>query len=143
MASIAKAQRPGINPTRLSIYLTKQIDALSGIKSQREIAADLGYDRPNIMSMFKSGEAKVPLNKLPTLARSLGVDLGLLLRLGMEQYMGDDHAVWGEISRVMDRVVSDREFEIIRHIREVSNNSDPRLDDDRKITLTKAFGEGL
>ena len=29
--------------------------ALSGVKSQREIAAEVGYDRPNIISMMKSG----------------------------------------------------------------------------------------
>lgn len=138
MATV-KNQRPGINATRLSAYLTKQIEALKDIKSQREIAADLGYPKANIISMFKSGEAKVPLDKLPALARSLGVDLGLLLKLGLDQYFTDDKEGWIDLTRVMDRAVTANELEIIQFIREVANGSDPRLDDEAKVEIKKAF----
>lgn len=139
MAVNAKEPRPGTTPTRLSVYLTKQIDALSGIKSQREIANELGYDKGNIISMFKAGEAKFPLHKLPALARSLNVDLAFLVRLGVEQYFNEDKEGWKELSKTLDRVVSDREMEFIRHLREISDNSDPHLDDDMRRALTKAY----
>ena len=35
---------------------------------------------PNIISMFKSGETRVPLAKVPALARALGLDAAILLR---------------------------------------------------------------
>lgn len=56
--------KPGMpySETSMARYLTKQIDALSGIKNQREIAAEIGYDKPNMISMFKRGETKVPLD---------------------------------------------------------------------------------
>jgi len=44
--------------TMVAKYLDKQIDALKGVKTQREIALEAGYDKPNIISMFKRGEAK-------------------------------------------------------------------------------------
>ena len=134
----AKA-RPGVTETKLSRYLSKTIAGLEGIKSQREIAADLGYEKSNIISMFKSGEAKVPLDKLPALARSLNVDLGFLLRLGLEQYFKGDNRGWVELNRVLDRSVSENELEIVRYVREVSGESDPRLDEDRKHALRDAF----
>lgn len=31
----------------IAIYLDKQIDALKGVKTQREIAAEIGYEKPN------------------------------------------------------------------------------------------------
>lgn len=40
--------------TALCKFVTKQIAALSGVKSQRVIAAEVGYDRPNLISMIKT-----------------------------------------------------------------------------------------
>lgn len=134
--------RPGTKPTRLSNYLAKQIDALAGIKSQREIANELGYDKGNIVSMWKTGEAKFPLHKLPDLARVLRIDLGFLLRLAVEQYFDDEprnKAAWGELSKTLDRVVSSNEMEIIQYIRSVSEDSDPRLDDELKNGIDAAL----
>ncbi|HEV7286880.1 MAG TPA: hypothetical protein VGN75_18685 [Kaistia sp.] len=137
---VARAtSRPGVTETKLSRYLSKTIAGLEGTKSQREIAADLGYEKSNIISMFKSGEAKVPLDKLPALARSLSVDLGFLLRLGLEQYFKNDNHGWTELNRALDRSVSENELEIVRYIREVSNETNPRLDEDRKHALRAAF----
>lgn len=136
MATTTKEKRPGFTETRLSQYFAKQVEALNGIKTQREIANDLGYDRANIISMFKSGEAKIPLEKLPALARSLGVDLGILIRLGMEQYMTDEMV---ELNKVFNRIVTENEMEIVETIREATNNSNPRLDDSRREEIAKLF----
>lgn len=42
-------------------------------KTQKEIAAEAGFASQNIISMIKSGDTKVPLNRVPALAKSLGV----------------------------------------------------------------------
>jgi len=41
-------------------YLTMKIDE-SG-KTQREIATEVGYDAANVITMFKQGSTKLPLN---------------------------------------------------------------------------------
>ena len=51
----------------MSTYIAKKIYELGGRKTQREIATEIGYDKPNMISMFKTGEAKVPLCKIPAL----------------------------------------------------------------------------
>jgi transcriptional regulator with XRE-family HTH domain len=87
-------------------YLEKQIDALKGVKTQREIAREIGYDKPNMISMFKRGEAKVPLDKIPLLAKALHVDPTHLFRLALEQYwpnMGD------MIAGIFGRIASENE----------------------------------
>lgn len=66
-------------------FVDKRIDELKDVITQREIAEALDYPKPNIISMFKSGETKVPLNKLPPLASVLRTDLVLLLRLWLDQ----------------------------------------------------------
>lgn len=80
--------KPGMpfSNSAIAAYLDKQIDALRGRKTQREIASETGYTRPNIISMFKRGETKVPLDKIPALAKALEADPAHLFRLGVEQY---------------------------------------------------------
>jgi len=53
-------------------FLTRAIKA-SG-KTQSEICADIGYSKPNIITMFKQGRTRVPLDKIGPLSWALGVD---------------------------------------------------------------------
>jgi transcriptional regulator with XRE-family HTH domain len=107
-------------------YLDRQIETLKGIKTQREIAAEIGYDKPNMISMFKRGEVRVPLEKIPALAKALHVDAGHLFRLALEQYWPDMGAT---IMEIFGRVVTANEEQIlIRPWREATDNRDPPPD---------------
>ena len=66
MPTESKPGRPFAGSS-IANYLDKQIEALKGAKSQREIAGEIGYESPNLISMFKRGEARVPLDKIPLL----------------------------------------------------------------------------
>lgn len=109
--------------TPLSKFLSKQIAALSGVKSQREIAFEVGYDRPNNISMIKNGDTKLPLDKVPAFAKALGVDPKHLYRLALEQH-------YPEVARIAHQifgnVVSDHEMLLVRKFREVTDDSDPK-----------------
>ncbi|SFE92078.1 hypothetical protein SAMN04515678_12321, partial [Roseivivax sediminis] len=37
-------------------------------KSQREIASEMGYERPNVVSMMKNGDMRMPLERIPAFA---------------------------------------------------------------------------
>ncbi|MDE2167628.1 MAG: helix-turn-helix transcriptional regulator [Alphaproteobacteria bacterium] len=67
-------------------FLAKRIDQLKPDLTQREIAHRLGYRCVDFVSMFKTGAARVPLEKLPALADILEVDPAYLVRFGLEQY---------------------------------------------------------
>lgn len=69
----------------------ERISVLIGLseKTQKEIADELGYANANVVTMFKSGKTKVPLSKVPKLAKSLGADPVHMLKLAMKQYQPD------------------------------------------------------
>lgn len=91
-------------------FLTRAI-ARSG-KSQREIAREIGYDKPNIITMFKQGLTKVPLTKVGPLARALGLDPVDLLRLTMAEYAPD---TWAAIEDVMGETLLTSDERVLIH----------------------------
>ena len=107
-------------------YLEKQIEALKGVKSQREIAGEIGYESPNLISMFKRGEARVPLDKIPLLAKALYVDPGHLFRLALQQYWpgkGDViAAIFGNLATENEKAI------LLTKWRSATGNMDPPSD---------------
>lgn len=55
--------------TRLAKYINKRIDELKGVKTQAEIAAQAGFTNANFLSMLKAGSSKLPIDRVPDLAR--------------------------------------------------------------------------
>ena len=68
-------------------FLTRKIYE-SG-QFQHDIATAIGYDKPNIITMFKQGKTKVPLNVVGPLAKVLDIDPIYLFRLVMSEYCPD------------------------------------------------------
>ena len=107
----------------IAVFLTDRI--ATGKKSQREIAREIGYDKPNMISMFKSGATKVPLEKIPQLAKALDVDPIHLFRLGLDQYWPD---LKETIAGMFDQggLITNNEFSLIKEVRNITN-TDPAL----------------
>ena len=80
-----------------------------------------------MISMFKRGEVRVPLDKIPLLAKALHVDPGHLFRLALEQYWLN----WGAtIAEIFGRVVTANEDEIlIKKWRAATDDRDPSPND--------------
>jgi hypothetical protein len=102
--------------TRLAQCVSKRLEALASTKSQREIASEVGYHRPNIISMIKTGDMKMPLDKVPLFAKALGVDVAMLMRLAMEQHW-DSESVNGFVPRMFINVLSNDEMALIDALR--------------------------
>lgn len=90
--------------------LTNLIDA-SG-KTQREIAHEAGFASQNIISMIKSGDTKVPLNRVPALAKSLGVDPQDLFADCLEAYEPELFEVFATCAPGL--LVTTRQIKIVR-----------------------------
>lgn len=91
--------RPGLTfaNNALAKYLDKRIAELRCVRTQREIAAQAGFRRPNVVSMFRTGDTKVPLDRIAALARALDADPAHLFRLGMID-------LWPELAGVIDEI---------------------------------------
>jgi transcriptional regulator with XRE-family HTH domain len=123
--------------TAIARYLDKRIDELRGVKTQREIAAEIGYDKPNMISMFKRGECKVPLEKIPALAKALGADPRHLFLLALAQYWPGEEAVIEQIFGCL--ATQNEEQFLLLPWRLLTDNRDPALNAD----FVAAFKETL
>lgn len=93
-------------------------------RTQKEMAEELGYENPNIMTMFKKGLTKVPITKLPQMADTLGIDRVHLLRLGLKEYAPE---VWETIEEVMGYPMAQYEREIVDIVRETVGQDTPKM----------------
>ncbi len=66
-------------------YLTFHIN--NSEKTQRQIAFEIGYTKPNIITMFKQGATKLPLDKIGPLAKALEIAPDDLFFKVMTEYM--------------------------------------------------------
>lgn len=83
-------------------------------KTQAEVARDVGLARPNVISMMKTGRTKIPLDRIPLLAHSLGVDERRFLRIALEEYHPELALV---INGVFGELLSDAEQDLLTAFR--------------------------
>lgn len=108
-------------------------------KTQREVAEECGFEKPNIITMFKTGATKLPINRIGPLAKALNVDPAHLLRLVMSEYMPD---TWTAIEDALhSTVLTANELELIRAYRKVTGDNDARavvIDRDAVVAIVAA-----
>lgn len=127
--------------TRATKFVAKRIDELSSRrrpKSQREIAFEAGFKMANILSMIKSGDSKVPLDRVPSLAKALEVDERILFRLTVEQ-----HFRGSDLHRLVDKMgaatLTDNEVLWLELMRELTDNTDPAPTEPMKNAMREAL----
>lgn len=128
--------------TRAAKFLDKRIEQLQSRKSQREIAREIGFAQPQALSMMKTGELKIPLDRVPAFARALETDGAHLFRLVLEQHLRGE-----EISKVINdifgTIISKNEKSFVELLRDVSNNADPEITPELEADLKKVLAEHL
>ena len=92
--------------------LTKILDE-SGLR-QNEVARRAGFAKPNVITMMKQGEMKVPIDRIPALARACGVDPLPLLSRAMNEYMPGE---WAVIRDLRGEPVTEDEIALLRAFR--------------------------
>src|SRR5262245_24011879 len=97
---------------KLHEVIARRIDETG--RSQKEIAADLGYPKSNIITMFKQGQTKIPLNQIIPLADSLGLDRVWLLRTALAEY---EPKLLAGIDMMLDRVATPNERVLLAELR--------------------------
>jgi len=125
--------------TALPKYLEKRILALRPTKCQAEIASEAGFVNVNVLSMFKSGSSRLPLDRVPALAKALEVDPARLLQLALEQWVGSSAA--RAFDAIFQTVVTRNELVWIEAIREASDRIDPALTSRSRTALRAIFGK--
>ncbi len=122
-----------------SQFLTKRVLELRPVKSQRDIAIEAGFTNVNMMSLLKSGRTKMPLDRVPALAKALDCDARRLFFLALQQ--GGNETTMTAVEEIFGTVVSQHELDWIEEIRDASGHSDPRLTARSRTALRGIFGK--
>lgn len=124
--------------TPAAIFLRRQTELLAHRKTQKQIAQEAGFTNSNLISMFKSGSSKIPLDRVPALSRALETDPAYLMRLALEQAVGKTAAV--AVLEVFGTPTTLNERAWLDEIRDASANTDPKLTVRSRASLRAIFG---
>jgi DNA-binding Xre family transcriptional regulator len=119
-------------------YIADRMRDLSHRKTQAEIAVEAGFQNANMLSILKAGKSKIPLDRVPALAKALECDPAYLMRIALDQAVGVTAA--RAITDIFGTPVSENERGWLSEIREASDNSDPRLTARSRTSLRGIFG---
>lgn len=115
--------RKNIFKVTVAEYLTTLIEASD--KTQKQLAEELGYENANIITMFKQGLTRIPLNKVGPLAKALEIDATDFLELVMSEYMPETLMA---LEPILNGITLTRdEYELVnqyRIIKELENQRD-------------------
>lgn len=123
-----------IGASTVAKYLSNKIES-SGIK-QSDLAHQIGYSKPNIITMFKQGLTKLPISKVKVTAEALNVDPVHLLRLVLEEYQPE---TLESIEEIVGYAVSDNEMKVVELLRETTKDADPVIHSKAMKELKKVF----
>jgi transcriptional regulator with XRE-family HTH domain len=125
--------------TAAATFLIDRMRDLKHRKSQKEIAEEAGFNNPNMLSLFKSGANKIPLDRVPALAKALEADPAYLMRLSLEQSVGVTAA--NANIDVFGTPISVNERGWLDEIRDASDNTDPRITARSRSALRGIFAK--
>jgi len=124
--------------TRLANYLEKRILELRSKKTQTAIALEAGFVNPNMLAIIKTGKSKLPLDRVPGLAKALACDATMLFMMAVEQLGGDTTDV--AIKQIFGTLVTENEVAWLEEIRRASGNIDPSLTTKARTAIRGIFG---
>lgn len=76
-------------------FIRRKLDACS--KSQVQIANEVGFLKPNVLSMIKAGRTPVPLSRITALANAIDVDPKVLFTMCLMEYKPGLYKTFQEI----------------------------------------------
>jgi transcriptional regulator with XRE-family HTH domain len=128
--------------TATARLIADRIRDLAHKKTQAEIASEAGFANANMMSFHKDGRNKVPLDRVPSLAKALEVDPAYLMRLALDQAVGATAAK--AITDIFGTPATENErgwLHELHELRDASDNSDPRITARSRATFRVIFGK--
>lgn len=104
--------------------------------TQREIAKQAGFPMPNTISMMKSGQMKVPIERIPALAKAMGVDPSDFLVSALMEYHPE---VWEVLKQTLGIHINSAEKDIIILYRLANSKGNIQLNEEAADLLLSLF----
>ena len=125
--------------TRLVKFLEKRILELRPRKTQTAIANEAGFSQHNMLANIKAGANKLPLDRVPGLAKALETDPTLLFMMAVEQLGGDTTEL--AIRKIFGTLVTENEVDWLEEIRNASDHADPNLTTKARSAIRGIFNK--
>lgn len=119
--------------------IADRIRDLSQRKTQAVIASAAGFPNANMMTVRKNGRNKVPIDRVPSLAKALEVDPAYLMRLAPDQAVGSTAAKAIVDNFGTPATVNEQGW--LAELRDASDNADPRITARSRAALRGIFGK--
>ena len=81
---------------------------------QKDIAAKVGFESPNIITMIKQGKTNLPIDKIGLMAAALETDPIQLFKMCFEEYQP---ATWKAIAPFMETAMTKDELRLLTALR--------------------------
>lgn len=125
--------------TRLVKFLGRRILELRPRKTQSRIAIEAGFAQVNMLAMLKTGANKLPLDRVPGLAKALECDPALLFTMAVEQMGGSTTEI--AIRKIFGAIPTENEVDWLEEIRNASDHADPNLTSKARAAIRGIFGK--
>ncbi|MEZ5887885.1 MAG: XRE family transcriptional regulator [Paracoccaceae bacterium] len=125
--------------SRLAKYVQKRVLELRPGKTQAQIAQEAGFLTANMVAMLKRGASKLPLDRVPGLAKALECDERMLFNMALEQITDEGTAT--AIKKIFGTVVTENEVAWLGLLREASDNTDPAPTKHSRKVVRAIFGK--
>ncbi|MDY7537521.1 helix-turn-helix transcriptional regulator [Undibacterium sp. RTI2.2] len=123
-------------PLTVAEFISNRIE-ISG-KTQKQIASEVGFPKPNMITMIKQGASKLPLDKIALMAKALNVEKLYLYRLVMQEY---EPGTWNTIQNdiLSQPVLTKYELDLVALVRDLNIQETRLVDKEDHEILAKAF----
>ncbi|NEX60150.1 helix-turn-helix domain-containing protein [Noviherbaspirillum galbum] len=98
--------------SKVAQFIDARIGELN--KLQTQIAHEVGFNKPNMITMIKQGKTKLPLDKVGLMAKALECNPSDLLRLCLMEY---DLETWKAIEPYLGAFLSAEEVMLVHAMR--------------------------
>ncbi|TJV94898.1 MAG: helix-turn-helix transcriptional regulator, partial [Mesorhizobium sp.] len=120
-----KSQMASRSGSELSKFVDDRINQLMEKESLEDIAEETGFASVSLLSKIREGGIKVPLDRVPGLARALECDPRMLFLLAIEQYLEGEALL--AIRQVIGPSMTQNEVAWVEALRSASDDADPPL----------------
>lgn len=125
--------------SELSKFVDDRINQLKEEKSLEDIAEESGFASVSLLSKIREGGIKVPLDRVPGLARALECNPRMLFLLALGQYL--DEEALATIRQIIGPSLSQNEVAWLEALRRASDDADPPLTTKRAMIIRAMFGK--
>jgi hypothetical protein len=108
----------------MAVFIDEMMEEIG--LTDKVVAIRLGYSSPSMIKMFREGRVKVPFEKIPDLADAIGANRRRLMDRALREYLPE---LIGALLRTHS-ALTDNELAIVEFIRQLSDGSDPGLNDE-------------